>query len=94
MLDWIQPDDSAILEEWVRVEGGLVNISQFALAEMQEELDSISTIGELLRGDRDKAMATFRAYDQKAHQLLQLLSTVVKAMDAMRSLGAASRSGL
>jgi hypothetical protein len=47
-----------------------------------------------LRSQRDQDKAAFQAADQKSNQTMNLLSNLVKTMNEMRSIGAASRSGL
>jgi endonuclease III-like uncharacterized protein len=76
---------SAILDEFIKTEKGLIRISQLIHDDIQSELDSINGIGEDIRTDRQEATRAFENFDQKANQLYNMLSTVMKSMNEMRS---------
>jgi hypothetical protein len=63
-------------------------------ASLGTEMKVLDSKMEEIRNERQMDTTAFQNFDQKSHQLLNLLSAVVKSMNEMRSVGSASRSGL
>ena len=63
-------------------------------ADIDLAIKDLESMKELVSNNRQQASTAFQNFDQKGNQLMNLLSTVIKSMNEMRSIGAASRSGL
>jgi uncharacterized protein YjgD (DUF1641 family) len=62
--------------------------------ELEVQMRRVESAAEDVRNARDQARTRFQATDQKVSQLMNLLTTITKAINEMRGIGAASRSGL
>ena len=59
-----------------------------------DAIKSLESEQEEVRNDRTMDTTAFQNFDQQSNQLYNMLSSVVKTMSEMRSIGAGSRSGL
>lgn len=76
---------SAILDELIKTEKGMLRLSQLIHDDIMYEIESINAIREEVRSDRMKAKEAFESFDQKSNQLYNLLSTVMKSMKEMQN---------
>ena len=76
---------SAILDELIKTEKGMLRLSQLIHDDIMYEVESINAIREEVRSDRMKAKEAFENFDQKSNQLYNLLSTVMKSMKEMQN---------
>jgi len=58
------------------------------------EMKKIEAMQEEVRNKRQMDKTAFQNFDQKANQLYNMLSSVVKTLNEMRGIGAGNRSGL
>jgi hypothetical protein len=92
-------DSSAVL---FHVFGGILDRLQGRLAEtgagprpsLGDEMRALEAEQEEIRNRRQMSTTAFESFDQKANQLYQMLSSIVKTVAETRSLGSASRTGL
>jgi hypothetical protein len=61
---------------------------------LNDRIKYVETQQEDVRNRRQMATTSFQNFDQKSNQLLNMLSSIIKTMNEMRSIGAGSRSGL
>lgn len=62
--------------------------------DIDNQIKLLEAAQEEVRNKRQQATTSFQNFDQKGNQLMNLLTTVVKTMNEMRSIGPASRSGM
>ena len=77
-----------------RVQGGLAERGAGPRPRLGDEVKLLVSEQEEIRNHREMDTTAFQNFDQKANQLYDMLSTIVKTMGEMRSLGSASRTGL
>jgi hypothetical protein len=66
-------------------------LNRTALTDLMKRVENQQ---EEVRNKRQMATTAFQNFDQKSNQLMNMLATVIKTMNEMRGIGAASRSGL
>ncbi len=86
--------DSATLNaagEMVPTKNESASVNRYGL---NDRIKYVETQQEDVRNRRQMATTAFQNFDQKSNQLMNMLSSLLKTMNEMRSIGAASRSGL
>lgn len=77
-----------------RVQDGPAAMGAGARPSLGDEMRVLEAQQEEIRNKRQMSTSAFESFDQKANQLFDMLSSVVKAMGEARSVGSASRTGL
>jgi len=65
-----------------------------ARTSLGDEMKVLEAQQEEIRNKRQMSTTAFESFDQKANQLFDMLSSIVKTMAEARSVGSASRTGL
>jgi hypothetical protein len=63
-------------------------------AGLNDTIKDVESMQETVRNKRQMASTAFQNFDQKATQLYNLMASLLKTVNEMRGIGAASRSGL
>lgn len=84
MSDKYKNSPEELLAESFRAYGSLLKVAVFTVRELDRELGDLDITLEDARNKRQRAAEQFENFDQKANQLYNLLSSVMKAMAEMR----------
>ena len=74
-----------LMNDLINSEKVLLTLAQHIQAMINYEVESLSVVLEDERKSGKDKVSTFEIYDQKANQLFNLLSAVMKALREMRS---------
>jgi len=84
MSDKLEHSPEELLAESFKAYGSLLQVAVFATRQLNRELGDLDMVLEDVRNKRQKDNVQFENFDQKANQLYNLLSSVLKAMNEMR----------
>ncbi len=76
---------SAVLDELIKAQEGMLRLSQLIHDDFTAEVESMGAIGEMVRTDRGGATAAFENFDETSNQLYDAMAGVMKSMQDMRS---------